>query len=109
MFAAGIGARRPLGAVALFGAVRVQSIADRPATPDGALVAQGSTLVNAQAGVRWTNFETAVEVLNALNETWREGQFAVTSRLPYEPKPVTAMSFTPGWPRELLGRVTIYW
>jgi hypothetical protein len=109
MFAAGIGARQPLGAAALFGALRVQSIADRPATPDGVLVAQGSTLVSAQAGVRWLNLEAAVEVLNALDETWRDGQLAVTSRLPYEPKPVTAMSFTPGWPREVSGRATIHW
>lgn len=108
-FSAGIGARRAVGVVSLFGALRVQSIADRPATPDGALFAQGFTLVNAQAGARWMNVEAAVDIFNAFNEVWREGQFAITSRLPYEPRPVTAMSFTPGRPRELMGRIAIFW
>jgi outer membrane receptor protein involved in Fe transport len=108
-FAAGIGARKPVGPFTPFASVRVKSIADRPATQDGSLVAQGFTLLDLQAGVRWKSVEGAVEVLNALDSAWREGQFATTSRLPYEPVPVTAMSFTPGWPREVLARVTFYW
>jgi hypothetical protein len=108
-FAAGGGARRPIGPITAFASVRVKSMADRPATQDGSLVAQGFTLIDAQAGARWKEFELAVDVLNALDTTWREGQFAVTSRMRYEPTTVTAISYTPGWPREVLGRATLFW
>jgi outer membrane receptor protein involved in Fe transport len=108
-FAAGIGVRERLGMFTGFGSIRVKSTADRPATRDGTLTAQGFTLLDAQAGLRWSNVEVAIDVLNALDQQWREGQFAITSRLPYEPKPVTAMSFTPGFPREALVRATVYW
>ncbi len=108
-FAAGIGVREPIGSFTAFGALRVKSISDRPATRDGALVAEGFTLVDAQAGVRYRCVELAVDVFNALDAAWREGQFAVTSRLPWEQKPVTAMSMSPGWPREVMGQIRVYW
>jgi hypothetical protein len=53
--------------------------------------------------VRWRNLEGAVDVFNVLGASWREGQFAMRSRLSCEPTPRTAMSFTPGWPRGILG------
>jgi outer membrane receptor protein involved in Fe transport len=108
-FAAGIGIRERIGEFVPFGSLRVKSIADRPATRDGTLTAQGFTLVDAQAGLRWKQIELALDILNVLDTSWREGQFAITSRLPYERAAVTAMSFTPGSPREVLGRVTLYW
>jgi hypothetical protein len=52
-FAAGVGARRTLGDFTPFASVRVKAIADRPATQDGSLTAQGFTLVDLQAGLRW--------------------------------------------------------
>jgi outer membrane receptor protein involved in Fe transport len=107
--AAGIGATRKLGAWTPFGSVRVKAIADRPATPDGALVAQGYTLVNAQLGARWRDVELGVDVLNLLGTTWREAQFATTSRLAWEPAAVTGIHYTPGWPRTILAHATYYW
>jgi hypothetical protein len=107
--AAGIGAREPIGPFVATGALRIRSIADRPATRDGSFTAQGFTLVDAQASLRWKIVELGVEILNALDQPWREGQFAVTSRLPGEAAPVTGMSFTPGWPREIVGSATLYW
>jgi hypothetical protein len=108
-FAAGVGVTRRMGEWTPFGAVRVKSIADRPATADGALVAQGYTLVNAQAGARWRNLELGVDVLNLLNAKWREAQFATTSRLAWEPAAVTGISYTPGWPFTLMAHATYYW
>ena len=88
----------------------VRSMADRPATQDGSLTATGYTLLNAQAGLRWKNFELGADLLNIGNVAWREGQFAVNSRLPGEgPNPRTGMSFTPGIPREVIGHAVVYW
>jgi outer membrane receptor protein involved in Fe transport len=108
-FVAGVGARETVGSVTAFVAVRLKSMADRPATQDGSLAAEGFTLVDAQAGARWKQLELMVDVLNALDSGWREGQFALTSRTRYERAPVTGISFTPGWPREVVGRATVYW
>jgi hypothetical protein len=48
-------------------------------------------------------------VLNLLNTTWREAQFATTSRLAWEPAPVTGIDYTPGWLLTILGHATYYW
>ena len=106
---AGLGVRRKLGAFTPFGSVRIKSIADRPATQDGSLVATGYTLLNAQAGARWRDVEIGVDVMNVLGATWYEAQFATTSRLPWEPRPVTGMSATPGWPLSAVAHATVYW
>jgi outer membrane receptor protein involved in Fe transport len=106
---AGVGAMRKLGEWTPFGSLRLKSIADRSATPDGSLVAEGFTLVNAQAGVRWRDLEVGVDVLNLLNTTWREAQFATTSRLAFEPVAVTGIDYTPGWPFTAMAHATYYW
>ncbi len=108
-FTAGVAARPTFGNFTPFVALRVKSIADRPATEDGSLVAQGFTVVDANAGLRWKNIEMAVDAQNLLGATWREVQFATESRLAYEPAPVTGIHYTPGWPRTVIGRATVYW
>ena len=106
---AGIGVTRKVGDFTPFGSVRVKSIADRPATQDGSLVAKGYTLLNAQAGLRFRDVEVGVDLLNVLDTTWYEAQFATTSRLSWEPRPVTGMSVTPGWPFTAMAHATLYW
>jgi outer membrane receptor protein involved in Fe transport len=109
-FGAGVGAREPAGPFTLIGSVSVRSMSDRPATQDGSLTATGSTLVNAEAGLRWWHLEVAADLLNVANTTWREGQFAVNARLPAEgPNPPEGISFTPGIPRTLLVHAAAYW
>jgi outer membrane receptor protein involved in Fe transport len=109
-FSAGVGAREPVGPFTLVAGAFVRSMSDRPATQDGRLVATGYTIVNAQAGLRWKSFELGVDVLNVGNVNWREGQFAVNSRLPGEgPTPPTGVSFTPGVPREAIAHAIVYW
>jgi hypothetical protein len=108
-FTAGVGAIRKVGDWTPFGSVRVKSIAERPATQDASLVAQGYTLVNAEAGVRRGDLEVGVDVLNLLNTTWREAQFATTARLAWEPTAVTGIDYTPGWPLTIVGHATYYW
>jgi outer membrane receptor protein involved in Fe transport len=106
---AGVGVMRTVGDWTPSGSVRLQSIADRPATPDGSLVAKGYTLVNAEVGARWRDLELGVDALNLLGVNWREAQFATTSRLAWEPAAVTGISYTPGWPRTLLAHAKYYW
>jgi hypothetical protein len=109
-FSAGVGAREPVGAFTLVASAFVRSMADRPATQDATLTATGYTLVNAQLGLRWKWLEVGADLLNIGNAKWREGQFAVNSRLPGEgPNPATGMSFTPGIPREVIGHAVVYW
>ncbi|MBK7583172.1 MAG: TonB-dependent receptor [Myxococcales bacterium] len=106
---AGVGVRPKLGDYTPFGALRVKSLADRPATEDESLTAEGYTLIDAEAGLRWSFIEAAIDVQNVLGTTWREVNFATESRMGYEPAPVTGIHYAPGWPRTVIGRVTLYW
>src|SRR5262249_4641418 len=108
-FTAGIGVQPKFGDDTPFGAVRVKSIADRPAIEDGSLTAEGFTIVDANAGLRWKNLELAVDVQNLFDAKWREVNFANESRLPYEPAPVMGIHYSPGWPRTIIGHGTVYW
>ncbi len=109
-FSAGAGAREPIGPVTVVASAFCRSMADRPATQNYSLVATGFTLFNAQVGLRWRNFELGADISNIGNATWREGQFAVNSRVPGEgPNPPEGMSFTPGVPREVIAHGIVYW
>ena len=106
---AGAGARPTFGAFTPFVDLRVKSIGARPANQDGSLTAEGFTVVDANAGLRWKNVELAVDIQNLFNATWREVQFATDSRLPFETKVVTGINYSPGWPFTAIGRATVYW
>ncbi|WP_437636754.1 TonB-dependent receptor [Sorangium sp. So ce854] len=106
---AGVGVRPTIGAFTPFAALRVKAIGARPATEDESLTAEGFTVVDANAGLRWRDVEVAVDVQNLLDATWREVQFASESRLPHEPAPVTGIHYSPGWPFTAIGRATLYW
>jgi len=110
-FSASVGGRQPVGPVTLLGSVTVRSMSDRFAdqgpTP---LVETGWTVVNAELGARWKNFELVADLFNVGDVQWREGQFEVASRLPGEPaRPPPGISFTPGLPRTLMTRAAVYW
>lgn len=106
---AGVGVRPTFGAFTPFAALRVKAIGARPATEDESLTAEGFTVVDANAGLRWKHVEVAVDIQNLFDTTWREVQFASESRLPYEPAPVTGIHYSPGWPFTAIGRATLYW
>jgi hypothetical protein len=78
---AGISARHPAG---FYGRLSGVHIADRPATEDRFLTAEGFTRFDATAGYRADNFELSLAVENLLDTTWSEVQFANVSRLPGE-------------------------
>jgi TonB family protein len=109
-FNAGIGARRRFGPVTVYGSVHMKSMSDRAATQDNLLTATGFTLFDSELGFRWKRYELGADLLNIGNVDWREGQFAVNSRLPGEGQnPPVGVSFTPGIPRTFLSHCTIYW
>jgi hypothetical protein len=108
-FSAGVGARPTFGDFTPFADLRVKSIAARPATEDGSLTAEGFTVVDANAGLRWKRFEVGVDIQNLTNTKWREVQFATDTRLKYEPQVVSGIHYSPGWPFTAIGRATVYW
>ncbi len=115
-FSAGVGIKQPIKDFTIIGSVHMRSMADRPATqnwsPDGGvgLTATGFTMVDVEAGLRWRYVELVGSIFNVANVDWREGQFAVDSRLPGEAaRPPTGMSFTPGIPRTYMGHLAVYW
>jgi outer membrane receptor protein involved in Fe transport len=101
----------------LKGRIGVFYIADRPATEDRFLTAEGFVRVDASFG--WDNrrFGVQAQLLNLFNTRWRQAQFATTGRLPGEDDPADCpggtrpvvepdggfvgcedVHFTPGWP-----------
>lgn len=106
---AGLAAHPRFGDYQPFGSYRVRAIADRPANEDGSLTAKGYVVQDLGAGLRYRDVEAAVDVLNVFDTAYRPVTFATTSRLSYEPAPVTGVHFVPGWPRTVIGRATLYW
>jgi len=128
-FSTGVGIKQLVKQFTIIGSVHVRSMADRPATQSwsptstskGQLTATGFTMVDMEAGLRWRNIEFVGSIFNLANVDWREGQFAVDSRLPDRtlasgavlrgdgPHPDTGISFTPGIPRTYMGHAAVYW
>ncbi len=106
---AGAGFRKKLGDFTPFAALRLKAIADRPATEDGSLTADGFAIVDANAGLRWKMLELGADIQNLFNSTWREVNFASDTRLSYEPSVVSGIHYSPGWPFTAIGRATVYW
>ena len=81
----GLSGRHPIGdGVARYG-VRFFGLADRPASDDGALVAQGFTQVDLHVGYRHRWFDLGLDVENLLDGRFRAAQFATVGRLAGEP------------------------
>jgi outer membrane receptor protein involved in Fe transport len=81
--------------------IRIQHLADRAATEDESMTAEGFTVVEASLAYRWRNLEARVDVANLLDTEWREAQFANESRLRIEPAPVEDIHLVPGTPRQV--------
>lgn len=110
----------------LSGRFGVLYLADRPATEDGFLEAEG--FYRLDASVVWETewFALSLNVQNLTNTKWRQAQFATTSRLADEtdaascPRGTRAIeeegsfagcediNFTPGWPFHLMATATVF-
>jgi outer membrane receptor protein involved in Fe transport len=71
------------------GALRGLYIAERPATEDGFLQAEATSLIDAFVAYRWRSTEVAINVENLINRRYKSAQFATVTRLPNE-APTTA-------------------
>lgn len=81
-WAGGLSARHPTG---LRGGLRFYGVADRPATEDEALVAEGFTVFDLHAGYGTRRWDIGLDVQNLFDTRYRSAQFATTSRLRSEP------------------------
>jgi len=82
----------------LSGGLAYRYMKDRPANPDGSLIALGYFVSDLTANYRKGNYELGLVIQNLFNSKWREAQFEVTSRLRNEAQPVDDISFAPGTP-----------
>lgn len=109
----------------LSGRLGVLYLADRPATEDGFLQAEG--FYRLDASVRWESEHLALSltVQNLTNAKWRQAQFATTSRLATETEPSACpagtraveedgsfvgcedLHFTPGWPIHVMASASV--
>jgi outer membrane receptor for Fe3+-dicitrate len=80
-------------------------IKDRPANEDNSIVALGYFLFNSNLGYDIGNLSFGIQLENILNTSWNESQFATTSRLMNEDRPVEELHFTPGNPRNVRGSI----
>ncbi|HEY1552168.1 MAG TPA: TonB-dependent receptor [Kofleriaceae bacterium] len=110
-FSAEVGAIYPVAPkTTVIGSLNVRAMSDRPAEVDNSLTATGFTVFNGLVGVRYDRYEASLSCINIANALYREGQFAVSSRLPGESaNPAEGISFTPGVPREFLASLSIRW
>jgi hypothetical protein len=120
----GLSARDPRTGIS--GRIGVFYIADRPATEDRFLTAEGFVRVDASFGWENKRFAVKAQALNLINTRWRQAQFATVGRLPGEDGPEDCpggtrpatdpdgtfvgcedIHFTPGWPFfvQLMGTV----
>src|SRR5262249_27414087 len=94
------------------GRIGLRHVADRPATQDESLTAQGYTIFDLSLAYRRSFWQVALVVENLFNQSWREAQFANDSQLripPYnETAPVTDIHFTPGNPINSRATVALY-
>ncbi len=94
------------------GRLGLRHVADRPATQDESLTAQGYTLVDLYLGFRRRFWEIGVVIENLFDRRWREAQFANQSQLrlaPYnETAPANDIHFTPGNPINVRATASLY-
>ncbi len=73
-----------LGAGGWRGGLRGLHIAERPATEDGFLRAQATSLVDLFAAYRWRAWELSLTLENLIDRRYKAAQFATVTRLPGE-------------------------
>jgi hypothetical protein len=95
------GGLRARGESPLSGAVRYRLIGARAANESNEVRARQSHLWELSAAWERGPLRVSLGLDNLFDVDWNEAQFATTSRLRSEVKPVTELHFTPGAPRTL--------
>jgi outer membrane receptor protein involved in Fe transport len=109
---AGLSVFHPPGLTGFRGRLGARWVGDRPATPDGSLVATGYFVVDVTGAYRWRFLEFGLSIQNLFNTVYREAQFATTYQVreaPYnQTAPATGITFTPGNPIALYATAAVY-
>ncbi|MGB1033179.1 MAG: TonB-dependent receptor domain-containing protein, partial [Flavobacteriales bacterium] len=98
----GLSVKHPSG---FFVGLQARHLSDRPANGDNSIVAEGYTIVDLNAGMEFNKLQIGVNVQNLFNTSWKETQFATTSRLQSETEAVEEIHFTPGTPFFIQGSI----
>jgi hypothetical protein len=88
-----------------FGGARLRYLGPAALVEDDSLRSDSTTLVNLQAGYRWSRFKVTAALYNAFDEEANDITYLYESRLPGEAEPVEDIHFHPVEPRSL--RVTL--
>ena len=78
--------------------IRYRYLANRSATEDYSITANGYFVTDASLSYAFRKFEIGTVVENIFNTKWNEAQFATESRLRNETDPVNELHYTPGNP-----------
>ncbi len=87
------------------GALNYRFMGDRPANEDNSMVAEGYFVVDFNINYHLNHWNFGVIIENLFDTEWNETQFATETRLFDEPAPVEDITFTPGNPFYLRGKV----
>ncbi len=90
------------------GSLRYRYMADRPASEDNSVVAEGYFVADVTLNYTTRRWEAGIAIQNLFNTRWKETQFDTESRLQPEPAPVTEIHFTPGTPFSARVGVTVW-
>jgi outer membrane receptor protein involved in Fe transport len=109
---AGLSVFHPAGFSGFRARLGARWVGDRPAVPDGSLIATGYFVVDLTGAYRWRFLEFGMSIQNLFNAVYREAQFATTYQVreaPYnQTSPTTGIAFTPGNPIALYATAAAY-
>ena len=90
------------------GGLSYRYIDDRPANEDNSIVADGYFVTDLNLNYNITKNWTAGFIIeNLLDVEWNETQFATETRLQNEVAPVEEITFTPGTPFSIRGKISV--
>ncbi|MFS4467926.1 TonB-dependent receptor [Maribacter sp. 2210JD10-5] len=90
------------------GGINYRYVDDRPANEDNSIVAIGYFVTDMNINYNFNkNWSAGIIIENLFDTEWNETQFATETRLFNEAEPVEEITFTPGTPFFLRGRLSV--
>jgi len=90
------------------GGINYRYVDDRPANEDNSIVAIGYFVTDMNINYDFNeNWSAGIVIENLFDTEWNETQFATETRLRNELAPVEEITFTPGTPFYLRGRLRV--
>ena len=90
------------------GGISYRYVDDRPANEDNSIIAEGYFVSDMNLNYNITkNWSASIIIENLFNTEWNETQFATETRLRNELAPVDEITFTPGTPFFIRGKIAV--